>query len=87
MVSTVIATLFLRTTLHSNSVSDGQTYLGLIFFAIIHMVCQKLPLHMFHSLQSFSSFHICLQQWQYCLQHAALTPVYMVFCKLLARRT
>ena len=39
MVSTVIATLFLRTTLHSNSVSDGQTYLGLIFFAIIHMVC------------------------------------------------
>ena len=43
MVSTVIATLFLRTTLHSTSVSDGQTYLGLIFFAIIHMVCRKLP--------------------------------------------
>ena len=39
MVSTIIATLFLRTTLHANSVSDGQTYLGLIFFAIIHMVC------------------------------------------------
>ena len=38
VVSTVIATLFLRTTLHSSSVSDGQTYLGLIFFAIIHMV-------------------------------------------------
>lgn len=38
MVSTIIATLFLRTTLHANSVSDGQTYLGLIFFAIIHMV-------------------------------------------------
>lgn len=38
VVSTVIATLFLRTTLHATSVSDGQTYLGLIFFAIIHMV-------------------------------------------------
>ena len=38
VVSTIIATLFLRTTLHANSVSDGQTYLGLIFFAIIHMV-------------------------------------------------
>ena len=38
IVSTIIATLFLRTTLHSSSVSDGQTYLGLIFFAIIHMV-------------------------------------------------
>ena len=38
VVSTVIATLFLRTTLHTNSVADGQTYLGLLFFAIIHMV-------------------------------------------------
>ncbi|CAK0753548.1 hypothetical protein CVIRNUC_002229 [Coccomyxa viridis] len=38
VVSTIIATLFLRTTLHANSVSDGQTYLGLIFFAIIHMM-------------------------------------------------
>lgn len=38
VVSTVIATLFLRTTLHSSSVADGQTYLGLIFFALIHMV-------------------------------------------------
>ena len=47
MVSTIIATLFLRTTLHANSVSDGQTYLGLIFFAIIHMVrpepCSAIP--------------------------------------------
>lgn len=41
-MSTIIATLFLRTTLHSSSVSDGQTYLGLIFFAIIHMV-RRLP--------------------------------------------
>lgn len=38
VVSTVIATLFLRTTLNASSVTDGQTYLGLIFFAIIHMV-------------------------------------------------
>ena len=38
MVSTVIATLFLRTTLHTSSTQDGQTYLGLLFFAIIHMV-------------------------------------------------
>ncbi|CAL8462536.1 g2069 [Coccomyxa elongata] len=38
VVSTVIATLFLRTTLNASSVSDGQTYLGLIFFAIIHMM-------------------------------------------------
>ena len=38
VVSTVIATLFLRTTLNAKSLSDGQTYLGLIFFAIIHMV-------------------------------------------------
>lgn len=38
VVSTIIATLFLRTTLNSTSVADGQTYLGLIFFAIIHMV-------------------------------------------------
>ena len=48
MVSTIIATLFLRTTLHANSVSDGQTYLGLIFFAIIHMVrlepCSAIPI-------------------------------------------
>ena len=38
VVSTVIATLFLRTTLHTSSTADGQTYLGLLFFAIIHMV-------------------------------------------------
>jgi hypothetical protein len=38
VVSTVIATLFLRTTLNAQSQADGQTYLGLIFFAIIHMV-------------------------------------------------
>ena len=45
VVSSVIATLFLRTTLHSSSVSDGQTYLGLIFFAIIHMVAFTLKCH------------------------------------------
>ncbi|KAK9906410.1 hypothetical protein WJX75_001426 [Coccomyxa subellipsoidea] len=38
VVSTVIATLFLRTTLNAQSQADGQTYLGLIFFAIIHMM-------------------------------------------------
>ena len=48
VVSTIIATLFLRTTLHSSSVSDGQTYLGLIFFAIIHMV-QELSLPHSHA--------------------------------------
>ena len=41
MVSSVIATLFLRTTLNASSLSDGQTYLGLIFFAIIHMVTYR----------------------------------------------
>ena len=47
VVSSIIATLFLRTTLHSSSVSDGQTYLGLIFFAIIHMV-RELSLSQTH---------------------------------------
>ena len=42
VVSTVIATLFLRSTLHTSSTQDGQTYLGLLFFAIIHMVRANL---------------------------------------------
>lgn len=80
VVSTVIATLFLRTTLHSSSVSDGQTYLGLIFFAIIHMVipitirpCDVLRLYLARPTVS-----VCIQR-AHCT-HAASADFSTVCC-------
>lgn len=68
VVSTIIATLFLRTTLHTNSVADGQNYLGLIFFVIIHMVrpCSILHPALSHLL---SCMLPPLLIWWSCRQH------------------
>ena len=36
--SLVVATLFFRTTLHPNSVQEGNLYLGVLFFSLIHIM-------------------------------------------------
>ena len=36
--SLVVSTLFFRTTLHPNSVQEGNLYLGVLFFSLIHIM-------------------------------------------------
>jgi len=37
--SLVVSTLFFRTTLHPNSAQEGNFYLGVLFFSLIHIMC------------------------------------------------
>ena len=39
--SLVVSTLFFRTTLHPNSVQEGNLYLGVLFFSLIHIMCAR----------------------------------------------
>lgn len=43
VVAAITTTIFLRTEMHQQTITDGNLYMGALFFALIHMMFNGIP--------------------------------------------